>query len=190
MIFKKAIIILLSLCTITACSTISYNKENGLSETLTKVEVTIPKEFLQDDNFKEMIKEAEEDGIKEMTRNKDHSITLTMSEEQQEKILKDLVTEMDETIDEIEKNEDYPSIKTITYNDSFTEYKMEVNREVYEDSFDGFSVFGLGMSGILYQLFRGKEIKDSKIIVYVEDESSGEVFDKIPYPEALEQQDQ
>lgn len=133
-----------------------------------------------------MILVAKDDGVKEITKNKDHSITITMSEEQHKVILNDLEIEMKNTIEEIEDNDDFPSIQKIIPNESLTEYQLEVDRELYEDSFDGFSVMGLGMSGLFYQLFNGKKIENSEIIIYVKDGSTGEIFDEIPYPEMLE----
>lgn len=56
----------------------------------------------------------------------------------------------------------------------------------YENSFDGFAVLGLGFSGMYYQLFNGIDSDHLKVTIFVKDGATGEVFDEIVYPDALE----
>ena len=46
---------------------------------------------------------------------------------------------------------------------------------------------GLGMSGMLYQLFNGVDPDDYKVKINLKDEVTDEVFDSVIYPDALEE---
>lgn len=64
-----------------------------------------------------------------------------------------------------------------------------MEKEAFENSFDGFAALGLGMSGIYYQLFDGVDMDKNKVTIHLKDDSTGEVYDSIVYPDALEERD-
>ena len=154
---------------------------------LLNVEVTLPEMFFKDENVEEMIEESLAEGVKEATENEDGSVTFKMSKKDHKKMLTEMAEEIEGTVDEISNDENFTSIQDITYNKKFTEFTMVVEREVFENSFDGFAVLGLGFSGMFYQVFSGEDIESAEVTVYIEDESTGEVFEEVVYPEAFEE---
>ena len=155
---------------------------------LLNVEITIPASMLEDENTEEEIASAKEQGVKEVTENEDGSLTYKMSKSVHKEMMKEITTTIDETVEETKNSEDYVSIKDITHNDSFTKFTMVVDQEAYENSLDGFATLTLGMSGMIYQMYDGADPEKYTVTIALKDEESGEVFDEILYPEALEEE--
>ncbi|MGJ9457392.1 hypothetical protein [Oceanobacillus sp. CF4.6] len=157
---------------------------------LLNVEVTLPPSFFESEekDIETIIEEAEaEEGIKEVTQNSDGTLTYKMSKSKHKEMMEDMESDINSTIDEMETSEDYVSIQDVKANKSFSEFTIVVDREGYENSFDGFASLALGMSGMLYQLFDGKSPDEYNVTITLEDAATGEVFDTVDYPEALEE---
>lgn len=162
----------------------SVNVDKGLFN----VEVTLPASFFEGEDIDQVIANAKEEGIGEATANEDGSITYKMSKSQHKEMLAEIKAGMVESVEETKNSEDFQSIKDITYNDSFSEFTLVVDKAAYENSFDGFAALGLGMAGAYYQIFNGVDAEAYKVEISIKDEASGEVFDTIIYPDALEEQ--
>lgn len=162
----------------------SVNVDKGLFN----VEVTLPASFFEGEDIDQVIANAKEEGIGEATANEDGSITYKMSKSQHKEMLAEIKAAMIESVEETKNSEDFQSIKDITYNDSFSEFTMVVDKAAYENSFDGFAAIGLGMAGAYYQIYNGVEAEAYKVEISIKDEASGEVFDTMIYPDALEEQ--
>ncbi|WHY59892.1 hypothetical protein [Cytobacillus firmus] len=102
-------------------------------------------------------------------------------------MMKEMETELQKTIADTKNGGDYPSVKDVTNNKDFSEFTLEVDREAFENSFDGFAAFGLGLSGMFYQLFNGVDPEDYEVKILVKDTATGEVFNEVIYPDALEE---
>lgn len=152
---------------------------------LLNVEITLPASLFEDQDIEAVIAEAKEEGVKEVVKNDDGSFTYKMSKSQHKKILKELKDGIIEAVEDAKKNEDFVSIKDVTHNASFSEFTLVVEKEKFENSFDGFAALGLALSGMYYQLFDGVKADDSKVTIMIKDEATGEVFDTIKYPDAL-----
>lgn len=195
----------LSLLVISACSDaneVNNNDENTsqddvqeqeededaieVDKGLLNVEITLPEMFFEDENMDEMIEEAKEEGIKDVTQNEDGTVTFKMSKKDHKEMLRELEENVKETVEDIKNDEEFASIVDVTYNKSFTEFTIIADREGFENSFDGFAILGVGMSGTFYQLFSGEDMQTSEVTVFVEDEATGEIFEEITYPEAFE----
>ena len=168
------------------------NKNNAEEESvqvdkgLLNVEVTLPAAMFEGEDLDSSIAEAEKEGIK-VTRNDDGSVTYKMSKGRHKEMMKEMETELQKTIEDTKNGEDYPSVKEVSHNKDYSEFTLEVEREAYENSFDGFAVFGLGLSGMFYQLFNGVDPEKYEVKILVKDTSTGEVFDEIVYPGAMEE---
>lgn len=158
---------------------------------LLNVEVTIPADFLEiddeDQNIDEIIAEANENGIKEVTENDDGSLTYKMSKSTHKEMMEEMEEDLQHSIDDIVNDEEFASIQEITSNASFTELTMIVDKEPFENSFDGLSVLGLVFGSMHYQLFDGVDADDYEVIVNYEDAETGELFDEVTYPDAFEE---
>ncbi|SEN01255.1 hypothetical protein SAMN05192533_10843 [Mesobacillus persicus] len=157
---------------------------------LLNVEITLPATFFEDEEDRNStIADAEKEGI-DITKNDDGSLTYNMSKKKHREMLQEMETELVATIDEMRNGKDYPSIQDITYNDSFSEFTMIVDREAYENSFDAFATFGLGLSGMYYQLFSGVDPDDYQVKIRVEDAATKETINEVIYPDALEEMEE
>ncbi|MEY9970541.1 hypothetical protein ABH966_000905 [Lysinibacillus sp. RC46] len=152
---------------------------------LLNVEVTIPASFYEGQDIDQAITEAKKEGIKEAIKNDDGSVTYKMSKSVHKKMMEELEKSVLETVDEIKTSDDFPSIKDVTYNKSFTEFTLTVNKEEFESSFDAMSSMGLAIVGMYYQLFGGTDPEKFKVTVIFKDESNGEVINKVVYPDDL-----
>lgn len=175
------------------------NSENTAEETskeeslkvdkgLLNVEVTIPASFYEGQDIDKAITEAKKEGIKEAIKNDDGSVTYKMSKSVHKKMMKELEESVLETVEEIKTSDDFTSIKDVTYNKSFTEFTLTVNKEEFESSFDAMASMGLAIVGMYYQLFGGTDPEKFKVTVIFKDESNGEVINTVVYPDDLNEE--
>ncbi|NMH68064.1 hypothetical protein HF072_04660 [Bacillus sp. RO3] len=192
---KKLFMILLSITVLAACSSEEANKDDkskkeesvDVDKKLFNVEVTLPASMFEGQNVEDIKAEAKENDIKEVTENEDGSITYKMSKSVHKEMMKEISSGIKETVEETKNSEDFVSISDIKYNDSFSEFTMVVDKEAYENSMDGFATMTLGMSGMLYQMYDGVSEDDYSVTIKMQDETTGEVFDEVVYPDALEE---
>jgi len=151
------------------------------------VEITLPASLFEGEDIDEVIAEAKEDGVSDVTVHDDGSLTYKMSKSKHNEMMREMKDDLLEYIEETKNSEDYKSIKDITHNKVFSEFTLLVDQEAFENSFDGFAALGLGMSGLYYQLFDGVAPDDYEVTVFIENLNTGEVFDTIVYPDAFEQ---
>ncbi|MFB4164301.1 hypothetical protein ACE1TI_10795 [Alteribacillus sp. JSM 102045] len=155
---------------------------------LINVEVTLPASFLEEQDVDQVTEDAKEAGVSEVTENEDGSITYKMSKSTHKEMMDEMEEELNDTIEEVKNSDDYVSIEDVTTDQSFSEFTLIVDREAYENSFDGFAALGLGISGMYYQLFDGASPADYEVSIHVEDAETEEVFDTIVYPDAFEEE--
>ncbi|MCA1063918.1 hypothetical protein QTG56_01660 [Rossellomorea sp. AcN35-11] len=192
---KKFFMVLLSITVLAACSSEEANKDDkskkeesvDVDKKLFNVEVTLPASMFEGQNVEDIKAEAKENDIKEVTENEDGSITYKMSKSVHKEMMKEISSGIKETVEETKSSEDFVSISDIKYNDSFSEFTMVVDKEAYENSMDGFATLTLGMSGMLYQMYDGVSEDDYSVTIKMQDETTGEVFDEVVYPDALEE---
>ena len=150
------------------------------------VDVTLPASFFADSTEEEIIAGAKESGVTEAVVNEDGSVTYTMSKSKHKEMMKELGDSVVSTIDDIVNSGDYTSIKEISYNKDFTEFDVKVNRQQYEEGFDGFAIVGLVIVSTYYSAFEGKSGEDSQTIFNMVDETTGEIYDTAIYPDDWE----
>lgn len=159
----------------------SFKVDKGLLN----VEVTIPASLFEGQEIDSAITEAKKEGIKEVIKNDDGSVTYKMSKSVHKEMMKEMEKDILETIEEIKTSKDFASIKDVSYNKSFTEFTLTVNKEQFENSFDAMASMGLALSGMYYQLFSGVDSEKFKVTVIFKDESNGEIINTIVYPDDL-----
>jgi X-X-X-Leu-X-X-Gly heptad repeat protein len=171
---KKIVVLVLSMILIfTACA-----KES-------MVEVTLPASIFEGKDASEWMDSDKHDDI-EVTVNDDGSVTYKMPKSTHDEVMKEIRAGFDNVIAEIkDENGEYVSIKDVTYNDSFSEITLIVDKEKYQSSFDGIVSISLGFSGMFYQVFDGVDAENIKTTIDIKDIDSGEVFNTIVYPDVF-----
>ena len=156
---------------------------------LIDIEVTIPASFFDEEDINEVAANAKENGMKSAKVNADDSITYKMSKAKHKELMKEMKNNLTEYTDNLLSNEDFASIRDVKYNKKFTEFSIVVDKEAFENSFDGFAVLGLGMAGMYYQLFDGVNSGKLNVTIHTVDESTGENIGTVNYPEDLQDLD-
>ena len=154
---------------------------------LLAVEVTIPSTFIEGEDIDNVVAKAKEDGIKDVTKNADGSVTYKMSKAQHKEMMKEMKTNVTTYVDELINDENFASIQDIKYNASLSEFTVVVDKAAYENSFDGFAALGLAMSGMYYQVFDGTSGDKLSVTMHTKDINTGEIFGTAVYPDALEE---
>ena len=201
---KLLAFLLLTLLTLAACSSKDEPSEKadnskqddnkteetgesvGVDKGLLNVEVTVPATFLEGEDIDTVVAQAKEDGIKDVKKNDDGSVTYKMTKAQHKEMMQEMKASVTEYVDELINDEDFASIKDVEYNKDFSKFTVKVDKEAFENSFDGFAAMGLAMSGMFYQLYDGVDAEKLNVTIDTVDQSTGEVFGTVNYPEALE----
>lgn len=152
---------------------------------LLNVEITIPASLFEGQDIDSTINEVKKEGVKEVIKNDDGSVTYKMSKSVHKEMMKEMEKSILDTIEEIKTSKDFASIKDVTYNKSFTEFTITVNKEQFENGFDAMASMGLALKGMYYQLFSGIDSEKFKVTVIFKDDSNGEVINTIVYPDDL-----
>lgn len=151
-------------------------------------EITIPALFFEGQDLDSIVAEAEADGIEEIEQNDDGSVTYKMSESTHNELMTELEESLETSMEELKTSEEFVSIVDITANQSYSEFTLVVDQEAFENSFDGFAIFGLAIGGMYYQLFDGVNPEQYEVTIELEDSDSGEVFDTVTFPDAIEEE--
>lgn len=165
------------------------DEEQGLEvdKGILSVEITVPASMFEGEE-NEIINETEEDGI-EITLNDDGSVTYRMSKLKYNALMGELDASMIESIEEIENDDNFESIKKISYNNKFSKFTVEVDREIFENSFDGFVALGIGIISMYYQVFSGVNPEDYKTTIIFKDIDTGEELNSVVFPDDFEESD-
>lgn len=176
------ILIALLLTILTACSSTTSKDGAEKKEKEQTVELTLPADLLQGQDLDSMITEAKTAGVTEATKNEDGSLTYKMTQATQEKLMKDFETTILDSMKETTTSGEYPTIKEITHNDSFTEFTFVVDQEAFEQSYDAFASIPYTVAGTMYQLYSGTNYEDIKVTLLYKDQATKEVFNEVNYP--------
>ncbi|WP_342433465.1 hypothetical protein [Neobacillus sp. FSL H8-0543] len=185
-----------------ACSSTETTSKEGKAETkkeekkeeqgvevdkgLLNVELTIPASMFEGENVDTVISEAKAKGIA-VTKNENGSLTYKMSKSQHKKMMEEMEKGIKESLEEMVNGEEFVSLQEVTYNNSFSEFTVLVDKAAYENSFDGFALLGLGISGMMYQYYNGTNADDAKVKIITKDQETQEVIGEVVYPDDLEE---
>lgn len=163
------------------------NESVKVDKGLLNVEVTFPASFFEDEDYSHVEDQAKADGVGEVIKNDDGSVTFKMSKATHQELLTEAEEGINEFIEELKTNAEFESIEDVTANSTYSEFSLVVNQETFENSLDRFAALGLGIQGLYYQLFDGVNPDDYEVTISLESTDTGEVFDTIVFPEALEE---
>ncbi|GLI82654.1 hypothetical protein ANABIO32_03410 [Rossellomorea marisflavi] len=160
--------------------------EKVVKKGLLNVEITMPAEFVEGQDVDKMIKEAKDEGVKEVKKNDDGSLTYVMSKADHRKMMKEMKTNLEESIDEAKDG--FDSIEDITYNKDFTEFTLlATDKASFNESMDALASFSVGVAGMLYHIFDGEDHDKIQIKVMIKDKSTGEQIDEMIYPDVMDE---
>lgn len=166
---------------VTEGSSPSVGAEKGLFD----VSVTFPAMMFEDTDFETIKKQAEEQGIKSITKNDDGSVTYKMSKADHKKMMDDMKTSTADTLKGYVTDTDLESITDVSFNDDFSQIKISVDKDKYENSMDSFAALGAGFQGMFYQMFDGRKEADVSVKIDFVDNKTGDVLDSTTYPDAF-----
>ncbi len=165
------------------------NRSFSVDKGLLDVSITLPATFFEGDELDDIYSEAKQKGIKDIVVNRDGSVTYTMSRSTHNRIVKDLKEGFVEALEDMKTSDDLKSIHDIKYDNNLTRFTLIVDKEAFENSFDGFAIFGIGLMSMYYQIFNGVDVNKWGATIEMKDVSSGKVFNTVQYPGDLESYD-
>ena len=175
---------------LTGCSTPAADKRESKSESV-KVEqgffeksITLPASMVEGQDFAAYEADMLSKGVTSVVQNADGSITLKMPDAVHQLMLDKMNASMDESIDQAIV--DQAGVLTdVSYNKDVSEFTVTVDKAGFESSFGaGFIGMSLGLQGMFYQLFNG--VEGPKVTINFVDGATGEVFDSVVYPDAMQ----
>ncbi|GEM02188.1 hypothetical protein SAMN05421839_1294 [Halolactibacillus halophilus] len=148
-------------------------------------QVVIPQTFFSEAELEEIMAEMEVDDEAEVTVNDDGDLVYEMPKEEYDEMMEELAEGIDEMIEDVLSDDTISAVKAIDVNDDYDMYEITVERVEFEESLQGMFILGLGISGVMYQTFDNTTDSQSVTFDYI-DEATGDVYDTVIYPEALE----
>jgi len=144
---------------------------------------------IEGDDIDEVIREAKGNGIKNVVVNRDGSLTYTMSKATHNRITNELKEGFIESLEDMKSGNDFKSIHDVKYDGKLTKFTLTVDKEAFENSFDGFAIFGIGLMSMYYQVYSGVDVDKWSATIEIKDRYSGKVFRTTNYPGDLEGDD-
>lgn len=162
------------------------NKSEMVEKKLTSVTVTLPANFFEGEDLNVAAQKMIDGGAKEATVNDDGTITVKMSKSKHSEMIKEMKASLEESFSGMSSGEDFKSVKEVSYNDDFSKITMIADRAEFESGFESFSIIGVGIGALYYQVFDGVPNAEAKVTIDVKDSSTGEVFSTVVLPDDWE----
>lgn len=137
------------------------------------VTLTIPADFVGEVTQEELDETAEQVGYQSATLNDDGSVTYVMTKAQHKEMLAELRKNIEQSLNEMVKSENYPNITAITANENFTVFTVTTQNDE-PDFAESLAVIGFYLYGGTYAVFSGDEVDN--IHVDFINESTGEII--------------
>lgn len=147
--------------------------------------IVIPQTFFSEAELEEIMEEMEVEGETELTVNEDGDFVYEMPKDEYDEMMAELATNIDEMISEILADETMSAVKAIEANDGYDTFDITVDRASFEEGFQGMFILGLGITGMMYQMFDNSTETETVTFNYI-DEATNDVYDTVVYPDALE----
>ena len=132
--------------------------------TITSRTVTFAPIYFQDVPQEEVIAQMEEMGCTDVQPAEDGSYTVTMPIEVYNGLVDNLYEGSKEFLDTLAGSEDFPSVESVTYDESFSE--VIINLNTTELSFgEVFLTWGVGLNTTIYQQIAGQEVMTHVVVL-------------------------
>ncbi len=166
------------------------DSDDGISvnKGMLSVEIVLPSTFFQDKTEDEVVSTAKENGI-DAKKNDDGSYTYKMSKSKYSELLDTTKESINEYLSEIPNSGNFESIKKVESDEEYENFKIYVDKDKYENSFDSFVEMGLYMQSAYYHDFKG-DIPDKFQVHFtiIDNSNNSEIStDVYPTDEMLQQ---
>ncbi len=142
--------------------------------------IDIPASLIGKNATDKLTDEQKSNGFKKAVVNKDGSVTYTIDSQKYDTFLKKYQKTVAESLDKIKTDGNYKSVKSVEYNDNFSEITLIVNKNKFENGMDSIAIMQAGISAAMYQAF---DINSkTKTTINVKDQKTGKVFKTEKYP--------
>ena len=168
-----------------ASSDTSSTQQTPVEKKLFDVSITIPAPFFKGQDIESIMNEAKNDGVGEVTKNENGSVTYKMSKDTHKKMIDKIKKSLISSLDDMKNDKDTQSIKDITYNENFSQMTMIVDKEEYENSLDAFAALDLYLASAYYQIFNGIKATEAKTTFTIQDQSTNQVICTMVYPDEI-----
>ncbi|WP_128660053.1 hypothetical protein [Paenibacillus sp. 598K] len=146
----------------------------------------LPAGMFEGQDLDQVIEQAKAEGVKDAVKNDDGSLTYTMSKKHHKEMLTEMGQGIADYTKELVAEGTFASVKAVDFAKDFSEFTLTVDQEAYQGSMDAFAAMGLGIQGMMYKMMQGLPEAEQKVTVHLKDENSGDVFDSIVYPDAMQ----
>lgn len=159
------------------------NKEKVDYKSSEYVEITLPIGYHDDEGVQDVIDVLKVQGIDEIIKNEDGSITYFHSKPEHEKMLNGMKDDIDSKINELILNENFSTFKDFKYDDSLSNFYFTLTAEDFEKSQGTMEMFIQIIShpSMTYQLHNG--VADKKVNFHFIDYDTGENYGPIVFPD-------
>lgn len=144
------------------------------------VEITIPKEFLEEEATEELELTAEQksSGYNSVTANKDGSVTYSLTESAYRSEVANIKLDVANKLQSLANGEDFKSIKKVEYTDDFSAVTLYVDKAIYTTSLDSFAAVSVDQwTGYYHSFAKLNPVCDITVLDFADnsviDESKG-----------------
>lgn len=160
-------------------STTEPTKSDIVDEKLLTVDINVPASMFDEENpaTDELTQEQIDNGFKSAKLNEDGSVTYTMSKSAFNDYKKEVKEQTENSLNTL--NSEYPCIDSVEFHDNFSEIKINVNKDEYENGMNFFCITVAGFSANIYQAYTNETVVSNISVI---DKDTGEVIDSATYP--------
>ena len=169
-------ILLITLCTVLCLSTGCTKKKDDsgdtplpsassetqsvqVDENLLTVEITVPKDFVEEGTTQETLDASLAEGIQSATLNEDGSVTYVMTKARHREMMKEMAEEIDKQMEEMVTSGQFPQLTEIKAEDDYWKFTVTTTAQSKEglDIYSNFSVISFYLFGGMYNSFNGTQ---------------------------------
>ena len=137
----------------------SETRSVQVDENLLTVEITVPKEFVEEGTTQETLDASLADGIQSAVLNEDGSVTYVMTKARHREMMGEMAEEIDRQTEEMVTSGQFPQLTEIKAEDDYRKFTVKTTAKSREelDIYSNFSVISFYLFGGMYNSFNGTE---------------------------------
>lgn len=152
-----------------------------------EVKIILPSALFAGQDIEEVTARAiEEQGVDEIVPGDDNTLIYTMSPEVRDKLLEEAAHDLELKITTLKESRIYPYVVDLSYDSSFTEFYLVVDRDREQDGNALTAAAELFVLAVYYQHIIATEGTIHEVSISIEDTENGGVRERLVYPGDLE----